>query len=226
MLESISTFFSNIEMGMLWAATLETIYMVFGSSFLAGLFGIPLGVVLVVTQKKHILANSFINRYLGWIVDIGRAVPFLILMMYMTPVTKMLVGIYMGSPRAIIPPLAAAATPFVARMVENALLEVNHGVIEAAKSAGATPFQIIWKVLLPESRSGLITAMTITIIAIIGYSTMAGIVGGGGLGSVAINKGFNLYRFDIMTATVIIMVIMVMGVQFMGDILSRRFNHR
>ncbi|MGB4005919.1 MAG: methionine ABC transporter permease, partial [Halanaerobiales bacterium] len=161
--------------------TLETLYMVSVSLVIAVIFGIPLGVLTTITRKGHILTNNVLNKILDGIINIGRSIPFIILMVAIIPLTRALVGTSIGTTAAIVP-LAVAAIPFVARVVDNALLEIDPGIIEAARSMGATPLQIIVKVLLPEALPGLILGVTLTAINLIGYSAMAGAIGGGGLG--------------------------------------------
>ncbi|UQZ89687.1 methionine ABC transporter permease [Deltaproteobacteria bacterium Smac51] len=209
---------------MLQAASWETFYMVSVSSLLTALFGIPLGVVLVATRKGHILGRIWpVNAVLGAIINATRSVPFIIFVVAIIPLTKFLVGSSIG-PTAVIVPLTLAAIVFMARLAESAILEVPHGVIEAAQSAGATSWQIIWHVLLPEARPGLIQAVTITVINLIGYSAMAGAVGGGGLGDLGIRYGYQRYMWDVMLATVLILMVWVQVIQSLGDFLSKKFR--
>ncbi|WP_110954299.1 methionine ABC transporter permease [Massilibacillus massiliensis] len=203
----------------------ETTYMVFVSSLISAIVGIPLGVILVTTDKGHILENLTINRVLGAVVNAARSTPFIILMVAIIPLTRMIVGTSIGTTAAMVP-LTIAAIPFVGRLVETSLKEVEYGVIEAAKAMGATPMQIIWHVLLPEAMPSLISGITITIISLIGYSAMAGAIGGGGLGDLAIRYGYQRFRGDVMLATVIILIIQVQLVQSIGDAISRRLNKR
>ncbi len=203
----------------------QTVYMVAISTLIATLIGIPLGVTLVTTSKGHILEKPVFNKTLGSVVNATRSVPFIILMVAIIPFTRLLAGTSIGTNAAIVP-LSIAAIPFVGRIIESALKEVDHGLIEAAQSLGASPFQIIMKVLLPEAMSGIILGLTITIINLIGYSAMAGAIGGGGLGDLAIRYGYQRFRGDIMLMTVIILVIMVQLVQSCGDNLAHRLNKR
>jgi len=207
---------------LLFNATLETIYMVILSSVFATFVGLPLGIVLYVTRKNHILSNPSIYQTLAIIVNITRSIPFIILMIAIIPFTRFLVGTSIGTAAAIVP-LSIVAMPFIARVVENALLEVEQGLIEAATSMGATSLQIITKVLIPESLSSLINGLTLTIINLIGYSAMAGAVGGGGLGDLAIRYGYHRFDYQIMLMTIVIMIILVQGIQFIGDKLSKWF---
>ena len=205
----------------LFNSFLETLYMVGASSLIAFFFGIPLGVILHVTSKGEILERRKSNGVLSAIVNATRSTPFIILMVLLIPVTRMIVGSSIGINAAIVP-LAIAATPFVGRIVEGALKEVDRGVIEAAQAMGATPWQIIKKVLLPEAFPTIISGLTLSVINLIGYSAMAGAVGGGGLGDLAIRYGYQRFRMDIMFATVIILIAMVQFCQTGGDILARR----
>ena len=212
-------------MQLLWQATLETLYMVACSTALGTLFGIPVGVLLVVTAPGHILPNAFVHRITGVIVNIGRSVPFIILMIAIIPFTRMIAGTSIGTTAAIVP-LTVSAIPYVARLVESALSEVDMGVIEAAESMGATPLQIIWKVLLPESLPSLVLGITITTVSLVSYSAMAGAIGGGGLGDLAIRYGYQRFRSDIMLQTVVVLVVLVQLVQMAGNALARRLDHR
>ena len=199
----------------MWDGILETLYMTVASTLFAYLFGIPLGVVLYVTDKNGIAENRPINSVLGVMVNLLRSVPFLILLVAIMPFTRFVVGTTLGATATIVP-LVVAATPFVARMVESSLKEVDGGVIEAALSMGSNNWQIITKVLLPEAKPSLIVGSTIAITTILGYSAMAGFVGGGGLGTIAINYGYYRYQEDIMFITVILLVIIVQIFQETG----------
>lgn len=203
----------------------ETIYMTGVSVVLSYLLGIPLGIILVTTDKGHILQNLPLNRVLGAIVNIFRSIPFIILLVVLIPFTRVLVGTSIGTTAAIVP-LVVSAAPFVARMVETSLKEVPWGVIEAALAMGATPWQIIRKVLLPETRSSLILGFAITTISIVGYSAMAGAIGGGGLGDLAIRFGYNRFQTDIMVITVIVLVLMVQMIQSLGNYLAVKINKK
>lgn len=203
----------------------QTIYMVTISALIATCIGIPLGVTLVTTSKGHILEKPGLNKFLAIIVNATRSVPFIILMVAIIPVTRMIAGTSIGTSAAMVP-LSIAAIPFVGRIIESALKEVDHGLIEAAQSLGASPLQIIWKVLIPEAMSGIALGLTITVINLIGYSAMAGAIGGGGLGDLAIRYGYQRFRGDIMLMTVIILIIMVQVVQGLGDYVAHRLNKR
>jgi len=201
----------------------ETCYMVLIAIVLATLIGLPLGVILTVTRKDHIMPNSFVNSVLGAIVNATRSTPFIILMVAIIPFTRMIVGSSIGTTAAIVP-LTITAAPFIARVIESSLLEVDRGVIEAAQSMGASPFQIIGKVMLPESLHSIVLGITLALIALIGASAMAGALGGGGLGDLAIRYGYQRFQMDVMIATVIVLIIMVQGVQSLGNMLSRKLN--
>ena len=212
-------------LALLFKSLWETTYMVAVSSIISAVVGIPLGIILVTTDKRHILENTAINKVLGVIVNATRSTPFIILMVAIIPLTRLLVGTSIGTNAAIVP-LCIAAIPFVARIVESALKEVDYGVIEAAQAMGASPLEIITKVLLPEALPAIILGLTLTIISLIGYSAMAGAIGGGGLGDLAIRYGYQRFRADIMLITVIILIAQVQIVQSTGDYLARRLNKK
>lgn len=203
----------------------ETLYMAVVSTVLAYLLGLPLGVILVVTSPGHILPNPWVTRILGTIINILRSIPFIILLVALIPFTRFLVGTSIGTTAAIVP-LVIAAAPFVARLVENSLKEVPYGVVEAALAMGASPWQIIVRVLLPEAKPSLILGAAITTISIIGYTAMAGAVGGGGLGDLSIQYGYNRFRTDIMLITVIILVLLVQGIQSLSTVMARKMIRR
>lgn len=200
---------------MVGVGILETLYMTFMSSFVAYLIGLPLGVILVITDKEGIAPNAFINKVLGVIVNLVRSIPFVILLISIMPFTRWIVGTTIGA-KAVIPALIFAAAPYVARLVESSLKEVDQGVIEAAQSMGATTFQIIRKVLLPEAKPSLVIGAAIAVTTILGYSAMAGFVGGGGLGDIAIRYGYYRRETDIAFVTLILMVIIVQIIQEIG----------
>jgi D-methionine transport system permease protein len=201
---------------MIFTATLETIYMVAIASLIATVVGLPLGVMLYVTRKNNLLEHVNLNRLLATIVNITRSIPFIILMIAVIPFTRFIVGTSIGTNAAIVP-LSLCAMPFIARIVENAILEVNPGLIEAAIAMGATHWQIIIKVLIPEALPGIVNGLTLTVISLIGYSAMAGAVGGGGLGDLAIRYGYQRFDIRVMLYTIIIMVVLVQAIQFLGD---------
>ena len=214
---------SNEMIELLIKSFWETGYMVVASTVLASLIGIPLGIILTVTRNGHILPNAVINSVLGVIVNATRSTPFIILMVAIIPLTRMLVGSSIGTTAAIVP-LTISAAPFIARVIESSLLEIDHGVIEAAQSMGASPMQIIYKVLLPEALHSIVLGITLAVIALIGYSAMAGVLGGGGLGDLAIRYGYQRFQPDVMIVTVVILILMVQLIQFIGETLSKKLN--
>ena len=201
----------------------ETCYMVFVSTAISTLIGIPLGVILTVTRKEHILPNPAINQVLGIIVNATRSTPFIILMVAIIPLTRLIVGTSIGTTAAIVP-LTISAAPFIARIIESSLLEINPGIIEAAQAMGASPMQIITKVLLPEALHSIVLGVTLAVISLIGYSAMAGTLGGGGLGDLAIRYGYQRFQPDVMVATVIVLIVMVQVMQSLGDYTSKKLN--
>jgi len=211
-------------LSLLLNATLETIYMVAIASLLAILVGLPLGTILYVTRKGNILEQAAANQMLSAIVNMTRSIPFIILMIAVIPFTRLLIGSSIGTNAAIVP-LSLAAIPFLARVVENALLEVNKGLIEAATAMGATVWQIIMKVLIPEALPGIINGLTLTIISLIGYSAMAGAVGGGGLGDLAIRYGYQRFDVTMMLMTIAIMIVFVQAIQYFGDKIAKQLAH-
>lgn len=228
----VSSLLTSINLGqytkqadLLVDATLETLYMVGASSAISILLGVPLGVLLLVTSKGYFYESRRFYMILGTVVNALRSVPFIILMVAISPLTKLIVGTSIGT-TAVIVPLVIGTIPFTGRLVETSLRTVPTGLIEAATSMGATPRQIVTRVLLPESLPELIQNFTITVIVIIGCSAMAGAIGGGGLGDVAIRYGYMRFRLDMMISTVLILVLMVQLVQFVGDYLTRKVDHR
>jgi len=203
----------------------QTIVMVFTSGFIGFAIGIPLGVLLHLSKKGGLLENTALNKSLGIVVNIGRSIPFIILLVALIPITRFIVGSSIGTAAAIVP-LTIGAIPFIARLVEGALLEVPPGLVEAAQAMGAKPIQIINKVLLPEALPGIINAVTITLVTLVGYSAMAGTVGGGGLGDVGIRYGYQRFDAAVMMITIVILVLLVQLIQSVGDYLVKRVDHR
>ena len=197
----------------------ETLYMVFISTVFTVILGLPLGILLVITREDSVLPNSKIYNSLSILINITRSIPFVILMIFIIPFTRLVVGSSIGTNAAIVP-LVVAAIPFFARLVEGSILEVNPGVIEAGVSMGASPIEIVLKILIPEAMPSLVLNVTVTIINIIGYSAMAGAVGGGGLGYLAIGYGYHRFQTDVMFATVIILIILVQLIQISGNKIS------
>lgn len=203
----------------------ETVYMVAVSMVIASIVGIPLGVLLHTTGKNQILEAPVLNRIIGAIVNAVRSIPFIILMVAIIPLTRLLVRSAIGTTAAMVP-LVIASIPFIGRQVETSLKEVPYGLIEAALSMGATPFQIIWKVLLPESMANITAQLTTVIISLVGESAMAGAIGGGGLGDLAIRYGYQRFRPEVMLATVIILIVLVQAVQFIGNTLAKHLDKK
>ena len=212
-------------LAMMAEGTGATLYMTLMSTLFGYILGLPMGIILVVTAPKGLRPNQVVYRILDVIVNITRSIPFLILMILIMPFTRILVGKTYGTTATIVP-LALAAAPFIARMVESSLLEVDHGVIEAAQSMGASLWTIIWKVLLAEARTSLIVGATIALGTILGYSAMAGCVGGGGLGDIAIRYGYYRYQTSIMIVTVVLLVILVQIFQSIGMFLAAKLDKR
>ncbi|WP_294001663.1 methionine ABC transporter permease [uncultured Megasphaera sp.] len=203
----------------------ETLFMVSISTLIAAIIGIPLGITLVTTSKGHILENRVINQILGTIVNIIRSIPFIILMVAIIPLTRLIAGTSIGTTAACVP-LTIVAIPFLSRLVETSIRDVDFGLVEAAESMGASPLQIIRKVLLPEALPPIINNITVLIVNLIGASAMAGAIGGGGLGDIAIRYGYQRFQADVMLATIIILVIGVNLIQACGDFASRKKNKK
>lgn len=195
------------------------------STGLTAILGIPLGVLLVVTDQGQLYEQHYLNKTIGLIVNIFRAVPFIVLILFLLPVTKMIVGSTLGSSAAVIP-LVAGAAPFYARMVETAIREIDRGVIEAAKAMGATNFEIIYKVLLPEAKPAILSGLTVTCVSLVSFSAMAGIVGGGGLGDAAYRFGFQSFNDQMLYLCGSILIVIVQVVQILGDWISRKVDKR
>lgn len=215
----------NNIVSMLFEGTMDTLYMTFVSTFFAYIFALPIGIALVVTRKDGLHPMGFLNRLLDVVVNIGRSIPFLILLIAVIPLTKLIAGKSYGSTATIVP-LVIASTPFIARLIESSLKEVDQGVIEAAQSMGASLSTIVFKVLIPEARTSLVVGATIAIGTILSYSAMAGVVGGGGLGDIAIRYGYNRYQYDIMLLTVILLVILVQVLQIIGMKIANKLDKR
>ncbi len=203
----------------------ETVYMVAISMFFSSLLGIPLGVLLYITNKGGILECKPVNKLVGSVVNAVRSIPFIILMVSIIPFTRMIVGTSIGTTAAMVP-LVLASVPFIGRQVETSLMEVPDGIIEAARSMGATSSQIIRRVLLPEAMPSIVAQLTTVVIALVGESAMAGAIGGGGLGDLAIRYGYQRFRPEIMVATVVVLIVLVQLVQFLGNRLAASLNKR
>lgn len=206
------------------SATWQTVYMVLVSGLIAIIGGIPLGVILLTTRQHNILEQKYCNWSLAAIVNAVRSIPFIILLIAVVPFTRLITGTSIGTTAAIVP-LSIAAIPFVARIVENVLNEVAGSLVEAGLAMGATPMQIIRKILLPEGMPGIINGITITLINLVGYSAMAGAVGGGGLGDLAIRYGYERFDVGVMVATVVVLIVLVQLTQYAGDGLVKRISH-
>ncbi len=215
----------NATIMMVVEGTFVTLYMTLATTFMGYVLGLPMGVALVITAPKGLRPNKIIYKVLDVVVNVVRSFPFLILLIVIQPFTRLIVGKSYG-PTATIVPLTLAAAPFIARMVESSLLEVDHGVIEAAQSMGANLRTIIWKVMIGEAKTSLIVNVTIALGTILGYSAMAGIVGGGGLGDIAIRYGYYRYDSSIMWVTVVLLIVLVQLMQYAGMRLSKKLDKR
>lgn len=224
MLETLTSFWAEYG-DLLITGTRDTLVMTGVSTLFAYLIGLPIGVLLNITQPHGIWPQKWFNRILGWIVNIGRSIPFIILIVMLLEFTKLIVGTKMGV-RGAIPPLVISAAPFIARMVETSLAEVDAGVVEAAQSMGATRFQIVWKVYLPEAKPSLILGASISLITILGYTAIAGAIGAGGLGYLAVSYGYQRFTPSVMWATVVFIVVLVQVIQSVFSWLSAKMDKR
>lgn len=203
----------------------ETLIMTFLSGFFGFVLGLPTGVLLFMTRKGQISENSVVNRIISVLVNVFRSIPFIILIVWMIPFTRAVVGTSIGV-RAALVPLSIGAAPFIARMIENSLMEVPHGLIEAARALGASPYQIVRKVLLPEALPSIVNAATITLITLVGYSAMGGAVGAGGLGQIGYQYGYVGYDILVMNTVLVLLVAIVFFIQLTGDLIAARVDHR
>jgi D-methionine transport system permease protein len=206
-------------------ATWESLFMVVVAALFGTLIGLPLGVFLATSRSGELFAAPAANRGLGIIVNAARSTPFIILVVAIIPLTRLIAGTSIGSTAAIVP-LTIAAAPFIARLVEGAIREVDSGLIETASSFGATPLQVVFKVLIPEALPGLVLALTLAVVSLLGYSAMVGAVGGGGLGDLGIRYGYQRFMPDMMLAVVVVLIVLVQTVQTAGDYVARRVNRR
>ena len=204
---------------------IDTLHMVAVSGAIGTLIGLPIGVMLAVTGRGELLQNFAFNKVMGAVVNMTRSTPFIILVVAIIPFTRLIAGTSIGTSAAIVP-LTVAAAPFIARVVENAVREVDRGLVEAAQAMGATPFQIIRKVLLPEALPGIVAGLTLSAVSLIGYSAMVGAVGGGGLGDLGIRYGYQRFLPEVMLAVVIVLIVLVQIVQSTGDWIARHVNKR
>lgn len=217
--------FENVDWAEIGRASVDTLLMLGGSLVLTVILGIPLGVLLYLSGKGRLAANPALNAVLSLIVNVLRSVPFIILLIVMLPVTVLLVGTSLGVAGAI-PPLVVGAAPFYARLVETALREVDKGVVEATQAMGGSTFQIVTRALLPEAMPGIIAGATVTAIALVSYTAMAGVVGAGGLGDLAVRFGYQRFQTDVMVVTVVLLLILVQILQMIGDRLVAKVSHR
>lgn len=221
----LNSWFPNVDGELMWQATKETIYMTSVSVVATFILGLILGLILFLTSKGNVWENTFINKLIGTFVNIFRSIPFIILVVLLIPFTTFLIGTMIGE-NAALPALIIGAAPFYARMVEIGLREIDKGVIEAAQSMGAKTSTIIWKVLLPESMPALVSGITVTAIALVGYTAMAGAIGAGGLGNLAYLEGFQRSRHDVTLMATIIILIIVFIIQFIGDFITSKLDKR
>jgi D-methionine transport system permease protein len=206
-------------------STGETLYMVAVSALIATLFGLPLGVFLATSGKGELFAAPWVNRVLGVVVNATRSTPFIILVVAIIPFTRLIAGTSIGTNAAMVP-LTIAAAPFIARLIEGAIREVDQGLVEAARAFGASPLQIVLKVLIPEALPGIVLGLTLAIVSLLGFSAMVGAVGGGGLGDLGIRYGYQRFMPEMMLAVVVVLIVLVQAVQSIGDRLARHLNKR
>jgi D-methionine transport system permease protein len=217
--------FSPQILKLIWDSLGQSLYMVAISGLIGTLIGLPLGVFLATSQRGELFAAPAVNATIGLVVNAARSTPFIILVVAIVPLTRLIAGTSIGTSAAIVP-LTIAAAPFIARIIEGAIRGVDQGLIEAARSMGASPLQIVRKVLLPEALPAVTLGLTLTVVSLIGYSAMVGAVGGGGLGDLGIRFGYQRFMPDVMLAVVIVLIVLVQGVQSLGDFLARRFDKR
>jgi len=217
--------FSPQILKLIWDSLGQSLYMVAVSGLIGTLIGLPLGIFLATSQRGELFSAPAVNAALGLVVNAARSTPFIILVVAIVPLTRLIAGTSIGTSAAIVP-LTIAAAPFIARIIEAAIRGVDQGLIEAARSMGASPLQIVRKVLLPEALPAVTLGLTLTVVSLIGYSAMVGAVGGGGLGDLGIRFGYQRFMPDVMLAVVIVLIVLVQGVQSLGDFLARRFDKR
>ncbi|MDR9751248.1 methionine ABC transporter permease [Pseudomonas sp. SZMC_28357] len=224
-MELLLGFFANIDWADIWEATGDTLLMLGGSLVFTVILGLPLGVLLFLCGPRQLLENKGVYSALAFVVNVVRSLPFIILLIVLIPTTIFITGTSLGVAGAI-PPLVIGAAPFFARLVETALREVDRGIIEATQAMGATTRQIVFNALLPEARTGILAAITVTTITLVGYTAMAGVVGAGGLGDLAIRYGYQRFQNDVMLVTVILLVVLVQVLQTVGDKLVAHFSRK
>jgi D-methionine transport system permease protein len=210
---------------LIWDATLETLFMVAVAGGVGSLLGLPLGIFLATSRRGELYAAPAVNAVIGAVVNATRSTPFIILVVAIIPFTRLIAGTSIGTGAAIVP-LTVAATPFIARLVESAIREVDGGLIEAARAFGASPWQIVVKVLIPEALPGIVLGLTLAAVSLVGYSAMVGAVGGGGLGDLGIRYGYQRFMPEMMAAVVVVLIVLVQAAQSLGDRLARRLNKR
>lgn len=215
----------ELMMQLLPTAVFETLYMVLASTIIAVLIGAPIGILLIISEKGGIRENILLSQVLSTVVNVGRSFPFSILMVAIIPLTRLITGTSLGTTASIVP-LSVAAIPFVARVIESSLREVDKGIIEASQAMGATSWQIIYKVLIPEALPGIVLGITLAIINLIGYSAMAGLIGGGGLGKIADQYGYKRYNTPIMIATIVLLIILVQMIQWIGNRIAQNLDKK
>lgn len=216
----VNDLFVNIDWSEISDASVDTMFMLGFSVLFSTLIGIPVGLILFLTSKDNLLENKVIHGVLSFVINVLRSIPFIILLIMMIPLTSMLLGTSLGA-KGTIPPLVMGAFPFFARLVENSLKEIDRGILSMAESCGATTWQIIWHILLPEVLPAIIASITVTAIALVSYTAMAGAVGGGGLGDLAIRYGYQRFQTDVMVVTVVLMVVLVQVIQMLGDFIVK-----
>ncbi len=215
----------DMLISLLWKALLQTAHMVFVSGIVGTLIGLPIGVFLATSNRGELFPAPTVNKIVGAIVNATRSTPFIILVVAIIPFTRMIAGTSIGTTAAIVP-LTIATIPFIARLIESSIREVDRGLIEAARAMGATPLQIVSKVLLPEALPSIVLALTLTLVSLVGYSAMVGAVGGGGLGDLGIRYGYQRFMPEVMLAVVVVLIVVVQAIQSAGDMLARRFDKR
>ncbi|MBN7759238.1 ABC transporter permease [Nitratireductor aquimarinus] len=215
----------DMLVSLLWKAFLQTMYMVAAAGFIGSLIGLPIGIFLATSGKGELFPAPTVNKIVGATVNAARSTPFIILVVAIIPFTRLIAGTSIGTAAAIVP-LTIATIPFVARLIETSIREVDKGLIEAARAMGATPFQIVTKVLLAEARPGIILGLTLTLVSLVGYSAMVGAVGGGGLGDLGIRYGYQRFMPEVMLAVVVVLIVVVQAIQSAGDMLARHFDKR
>lgn len=218
-------FLSPAIVDLLIEATRQTLYMVAIAGLIGTLIGLPLGVFLATSRSGELFAAPWLNHILGLVVNAARSTPFIILVVAIIPFTRLIAGTSIGTNAAIVP-LTVAAAPFIARLIEAAIREVDQGLVEAARAMGASPLQIVRKVLLPEALPAITLALTLAVVSLLGYSAMVGAVGGGGLGDLGIRFGYQRFMPDVMATVVVVLIVLVQGVQSVGDLLARRLDKR